>query len=148
MNTNPFAPPPPIPPIAPPTNSGADTPASPIPHQPPPEVPSSEWRFGCSPGACWLRKTCVTVLAVIALFSLVTLEVKHSKDLYRMSRLVAQADEDRRQCLERQRLGEAREARLQAAYLRQAAALASVQLAKSDTRRQGWRTPQIHLASR
>lgn len=148
MNSNPFAPATPTAPAIPTPSSGyvVSTPCN--PHDASPEVPSSERRFGCSPGACWLRKAVVLATVIIALFSFVAREVTHSKEQYRMSRLVAHSEASSRLALERQRLGEVREARLQAAHLRQAMAAKSVQVVKWDTRRQGRRTAPIQLASR
>ena len=72
-----------------------------------------------------------SVVFLVLVFS-VFREVKHSRELFQMNRLVAVAEAQRRQWQERQRLDEAREACLMAEVLRLQSLPRDTQIAKAS----------------
>lgn len=100
----------------------------------------------CGRGWRFLRRVVVGAAVFLVLVCFVVCEVRHSHELYRMSRLVTDTEAQRRHCLERQRLGEAREARLQAALFRRHPTTPDSQVMKAGFAFQNRRHATIQLA--
>lgn len=82
------------------------------------EPPSGEFGSGQKLSR-FIQLACYAVAIFIVFVFCVVREIEHSRELYRMSRLVSAAEAQKRQWQERHRLDEAREAELLAELLRQ-----------------------------
>jgi len=81
---------------------------------------------------CFLKRAGFLSAVFLVLVFSVFREVKHSRELFQMNRLVAVAEAQRRQWQERQRLDEAREACLMAEVLRLQSLPRDTQIAKAS----------------
>lgn len=126
----------------------------------PTTVPTVEdaLNFGCkhtagcfgatSRGRRFLKLICCSSVIFLVLVWFVFREIKHCREVYRMSRLVSLSEAQRRQSLERQRLGESREARLQAELLRQQSLAREARFMKTSLSFPNRRRSTIQFASK